>query len=155
MSTQVNVPMAILSETQQILRQCGQGRNECQVLWLGKWNDPGSVDRIVHPVHFARGDGFELDSAWLNRFWLTLAEDNLGVRVQVHTHPGRAFHSPTDDAWPIIRTAGFLSLVIPRFASANHLLSDAFLTEIGPDGSWREVALSDRVAVSRQGKDCE
>jgi hypothetical protein len=63
----------------------------------------------------------------------------MGVRVQVHTHPGRAFHSPTDDDFPIVRTEGFLSLVIPRFAQGKVGLAEAFLTEVQSDGEWKQV----------------
>jgi hypothetical protein len=55
-----------------------------------------------------------LDDAWLNEFWLELA-NKMGIRIQVHTHPEEAFHSPTDDEFPIIHKPGFLSLVIPDF----------------------------------------
>ncbi|MBX9460687.1 MAG: hypothetical protein KL785_05895 [Brevundimonas sp.] len=61
------------------------------------------------------------------------------MRVQVHTHPGAAYHSATDDAFPLIHTPGYLSLVIPRFATGPADFTDAFLAEIQPDGRFREV----------------
>jgi hypothetical protein len=63
--------------------------------------------------------------------------------VQVHTHQKRAFHSPSDDAFPIIHTPGFLSLVIPNFAMGSVGFDDAYLTEITTGGSWREVRCED------------
>src|SRR5260370_111004 len=75
-----------------------------------------TITKAVHPEHEAHVGGFVLDDHWLNDFWCSLAQENLGVRIQVHTHPGEAFHSPTDDAYPMIHTVGFLSLVIPNFA---------------------------------------
>jgi len=93
----------------------------------------------VHPRHEARGDGFQLDEAWLTKFWNELAETRSGIRAQVHTHPQRAFHSPTDDTWPIVHTAGFLSLVIPNFAMGPVSLEGSYLTMIEDNGNWNRV----------------
>ena|SRR2546425_828029 len=125
--TRYQVPAAVLRETFEELRRCGQGRRECQVLWVSPWERAAIITRVVHPRHHARGDGFELDSAWLTAFWQELTETCSGIRVQIHTHPGRAFHSTTDDAWPIIHSPGFLSLVIPTFATGREDLSGAYL----------------------------
>jgi hypothetical protein len=141
------VPGAVLGETFAELRNCGRGRQECQVLWTSPWDDIEDINRVVHPKHRARGDGFELDGAWLTEFWKELAATHSGIRVQIHTHPGRAFHSATDDGWPIIHTAGFLSLVIPGFASGPVAFTDAYLAELREDGGWEEVPVSERLEV--------
>jgi hypothetical protein len=120
------------------LRTCGDGRRECQVLLLSSWKAPDAIVRTIHPVHRAHGGGFEVDHAWLTQFWNELDSRGEGVRVQVHTHPGEAFHSPTDDAWPMIHTPGFLSLVIPRFATGAISLRGSYLTEIRHGGGWVE-----------------
>jgi hypothetical protein len=133
------VPQAVLRETFAEFRRCGGARRECQVLWVSPWAAPERITRVVHPVHRARGDGFELDGSWLNDFWRELARTKSGVRVQIHTHPGSAFHSRTDDEWPIVHTPGFLSLVIPHFAQGPADFQNSYLTEIQPDGAWREV----------------
>jgi hypothetical protein len=137
--TRVRVPEALLRGTFAELRRCGGGKRECQVLWTGPWSSPREITAVIHPRHVARGDGFELKSAWLTDFWNTLTATGTGVRAQIHTHPGRAFHSTTDDAWPIIHTPGFLSLVIPHFAQGEIGLKGAYLTELGADGRWSEI----------------
>ncbi len=148
LETRYRVPAVVLSETFAELRRCGRGSQECQVLWTSPWDNLAVTNRVVHPRHYARGDGFELDGAWLNAFWQELAATRTGIRVQIHTHPDRAFHSPTDDAWPIIHTAGFLSLVIPRFATGPEDLTGAYLAEMCADGSWQEVPVSERLEVA-------
>ncbi|TKB28720.1 MAG: hypothetical protein E5V67_31885, partial [Mesorhizobium sp.] len=40
----------------------------------------------------------------------------LTLLAQIHSHPGRAYHSTTDDAYAIATTVGCLSLVVPNFA---------------------------------------
>jgi hypothetical protein len=145
--TGYRLPRDILRCTFEQFRACGKGRRECQALWLSSWTSPAAINEIVHPEHEAHMGGFVLDDHWLNDFWYRLARDNLGVRIQVHTHPGAAFHSPIDDAYPIIHTPGFLSLVIPNFAVGPIGFDRAYLTEIQEDGCWREVDIASRLAV--------
>jgi len=136
-----------LAETFHHFRSCGAGRRECQALWVSPWAHPEGITRVVHPQHHAHGAGFELESNWLHAFWLNLAAAGLGIRVQIHTHPGRAYHSPTDDAFPIIHTPGFLSLVIPDFATGPVSLDNAYLAEISPSGQWRAVEPTDLIEI--------
>jgi hypothetical protein len=138
----------MLQTTFEHFRHCGRGRDECQALWLSSWEKPEAITQVVHPKHVAEFGGFILDDAWLNAFWLELGDTNCGIRVQVHTHPHDTFHSETDDAFPIIHRPGFLSLVIPNFALGPVGFDDAYLTEIQPDGSWRQVPIESRLVVT-------
>lgn len=88
-----------------------------------------------------------MDSEWLNAFWQELTKTRSGIRVQVHTHPGRAFHSPTDDAWPIVHTPGFLSFVIPDFANGPASFAGAYLAQLRGDGCWEQAAITDHLVV--------
>ena len=94
---------------------------------------------MIHPTHVARPGYYEIAPGWLNRIWFELHDAQLEIRVQVHTHRGRAFHSRLDDNFPLLQTAGFMSLVIPRFALGPAGLDDAHLVELQPDGTWREL----------------
>ena len=147
MSAAFRIPRSILERTFEYFRECGQGQRECQMLWIGPWATPGTVTEAVHPKHDAHLGGFALNDRWLNDFWIRLGHDNMGIRVQVHTHPGAAFHSKTDDEFPIIHKQGFLSLVIPNFGLGAVGFANAFLAEIQPDGAWREVAISSRLVI--------
>lgn len=142
------VPGEILVRTFDHFRRCGQGRHECQALWISRWSSPEIIADVIHPRHRANAFGFLLDDAWLNQFWLELARTQSSVRVQVHTHPEHAFHSRTDDEFPIIHTPGFLSLVIPYFAMKPAGLSGAYLAEILPNGRWDEVSPESRLEIS-------
>jgi hypothetical protein len=68
--------------------------------------------------------------------------------VQVHTHGRRAFHSATDDAFPIVQTPGFLSLVLPWFAMGPVGLDDAFLVTLEHGGRWRELEPARELVVA-------
>ena len=147
MSGPYQLKREVLEETFRHFRTCGAGREECQALWLSSWADPAHINKVVHPKHVAHRGGFVLDDCWLNQFWMDLADMNMGIRVQVHTHPREAFHSPTDDAYPIIHKPGFLSLVIPNFAMGPVGFDEAYLTEIQPDGHWCEVSIPSRLEL--------
>ena len=141
------LPRRMLDETFATFRSCGAGKRECQLYWVSPWNDPLKLVEVVHPEHLSSRYALSIDSSWINAFWNNLADRGLGVRVQVHTHPGEAFHSTTDDAYPLIHQAGFLSLVIPDFAMGSTGFDSAYLAEIQADGTWREIALNSRIAV--------
>jgi hypothetical protein len=141
------VPARLLVETFRQFRSCGGGRRECQVLWTSPWASPGTISRIVHSAHRAHAGGFSVVDAWLNDFWTSLAKRGEGVRLQAHTHPLEAFHSATDDDFPIIQTAGFLSLVVPNFGMGRASLDDCYLCEMTASGGWRPVAIDDRITV--------
>ncbi|MBI3699656.1 MAG: hypothetical protein HY242_04335 [Afipia sp.] len=142
------LPRSVLEETFTHFRRCGRGHEECQALWLSSWSQPDVITNVVHPKHVAHFGGFVLDDLWLSAFWLTLGQTNMGIRVQVHTHPEEAFHSLTDDEFPIIHSPGFLSLVIPNFALGQIGFRDAYLTEIQPDGRWKEVTIPSRLVLT-------
>ena len=138
---------AILTETFQHFRRCGAGRRECQALWISPWRDPAIITTVIHPRHSANPVGFQLDHNWINALWDELGATESGIRVQIHTHPGAAFHSATDDANPISFRTGFLSLVIPNFAMGPIGFDHAYLAELGANGTWREAPISDRLEV--------
>ena len=134
----VKLPAAILEKTYRTLRNCGRGRCECVVYWTGPAGQD-VVDDFEHPPHRRSPGGYEVDSNWLTEFWKELSVRKRSIKVQIHTHPGEAFHSSTDDKWPIISQAGFLSVVIPDFAAGEPTLDDAWIGSLQADGKWRRL----------------
>ena len=134
----MSVGRGLLPETFAHLRRCGAGRSECVIYWTGPLGAPGTVDGVLHPLHYSSPAGYEIDQGWLHHAWLELDARQVEIRVQVHTHPGCAFHSALDDEFPIVQTAGLLSLVIPRLATGPVNLNGSYLTELQTDGSWLE-----------------
>ena len=147
----LRLPRRMLEQSFSTFRACGANRRECQVYWASSWADPNQLTDLFHPHHSAGAYGLAIHNKWLGAFWSELSGRNLGVRVQVHTHPFEAFHSATDDAYPLLFDTGFLSLVIPNFASGPIGFDDAYLAEIQPDGSWGEVPIESRIVLDEQG----
>ncbi len=118
------------------MRACGQGRREC-VVFLVEHADDG-VLRVLHPEHGASSSGFELDQRWLGAFAVRQTHEQVHVQAQVHTHPGSAFHSATDDMWPMVGTVGFLSIVVPRFGNGRIQTDEIYACRLDI-GGWQDV----------------
>jgi hypothetical protein len=130
------------------LRGCGGGHEECVVLWVGPNDRDGYVDEVVVPRHTASAVHYDIDPAWIGEFWLDLAARKRTVRCQVHTHPGRAYHSSRDDALALVHTPGYLSLVLPRFATGPIGLDESFLAVRGDNGGWSTLDPSEAIEVA-------
>lgn len=141
------LPRRMIEETFSIFRSCGDNQRECQLYWTSPWSAPQTLTEVVHPKHYSGRYGLSIDGDWISRFWNELSDRGLGVRIQVHTHPEEAFHSATDDTFPLLFNPGFLSLVIPDFAMGPVGFREAYLTEIQPGGTWKQVDIASRIIV--------
>ena len=128
------------------LRRCGDGRVECVAYWTASIHAPERIDAVIHPVHTASAGHYDLDPAWLHHFWVALGDEERTTRLQAHTHIGPAFHSSTDDTFPLVHAPGFLSLVVPDGAMEPLGDEDLWLAEIDDTGRWRRVPIRDRFA---------
>jgi len=138
----------IVGATFRTLQECGRGECECVTYWTGPTRD-AVVDGVEHPVHKRSSFGYEIDDKWLTEFWKQLAGSRRSVKAQLHTHPEQAFHSASDDKWPIISQAGFLSIVIPNFAAGEPTLDRAWIGRLDSNGKWRCLtSISDVVTHS-------
>jgi len=135
---------SVWTGTLEQFRRCGEGCRECVTYWTGPRDEPGRVDAVVHPLHTAGPGSYQIDDRWLHTFWVELGRSGRSVRVQVHTHAFDAFHSRTDDLWPIVHMPGFLSLVVPSFAM-RFTRDQLFLVEIDQAGMWNKVDLDARI----------
>lgn len=134
-----SVPEEIVEDTEESLQAAGERGFERFVLWSG--NISGS-DFLVETVHVPEQEAFKLATGLLVRIegealhqlntWLYESGEILGV--QVHAHPTHAFHSETDDTYPIITTLGGLSIVTPDFCSRGLFVDDSALYRLTHDG---------------------
>lgn len=144
----LRVPAPLVSSTFRVLRECGRGRNECVVYWTGPVIQPDLVNGQDHPVHRHSPGEYEIDSGWLTRYWFCIARDKRAIRAQIHTHPGAAFHSTTDDQFPVVSHPGFISIVIPNFAIGILSLENAWVGRLETDGRWRAVAVNTVIEIT-------
>jgi len=138
-----SVPTAIVGETEKHLRRAGRRGLELFVLWSGVVE---GAEFIVRTAHVPRQTSYRLDSGLMVRVdgdalhqlntWLYEHQEILAI--QVHAHPTEAFHSHTDDAYPIVTAEGSVSVVAADFCRYG-LFSDATAVYRLDDLGWRQL----------------
>lgn len=139
----ISVPAAIVHETEEHLRRAGRRRLELFVLWSGVIE--GTVF-TVRTAHVPRQTSYRLDTGLMVRVdgdalhmlnvWLYEHEEVLAI--QVHAHPAEAFHSDTDDAFPIVTAEGSISIVAAEFCRGG-LFSEATAVYRLDARGWSEL----------------
>jgi proteasome lid subunit RPN8/RPN11 len=138
----------VLPATFAALRRCGGGERECVAYWLGPSGDSALVDTVLQPPHVGWPDRYEVDSTWVTSFFLDLRTTGQTVRAQVHTHPGAGVrHSPTDDAFALAPSLGFVSLVLPHYATGPISVEGAYVAVVTQAG-WAERTPSEVIRWS-------
>jgi hypothetical protein len=114
------VPADIADTTDEQLRAAGHEGMERFVLWCGVRQDArfmvqtGLVPR-QSAIRSAAGLCVRVEGDELHRLNVWLYEHKKLLAVQVHSHPTDAYHSDTDDTFPIVTMLGGLSIVVPDF----------------------------------------
>jgi proteasome lid subunit RPN8/RPN11 len=69
---------------------------------------------------------------------------DLGLQIvaQVHTHPGRAYHSDGDEEGANIRYEGFVSIVVPNYGEALPDFANSVVYFFDSEKRWRELPLT-------------
>jgi hypothetical protein len=148
---QFQVPATIVEQTEATLRRAGAEGYEAFVLWSGRQNG-----RLfdVRTVHVPKQDSYRLksglcvrvDGEELHRLNVWLYEAGEIMAIQVHAHPDEAYHSETDDTYPIVATLGGVSVVAAEFCRAGLFTSSTAIYRLYPDG-WSEQS-ADLVQVT-------
>jgi hypothetical protein len=119
--TTFRIPEPILDETIKFLREVGSEGFEGFVLWGGTIeNGAFRFKTSIVPKQRAmltpNGLLVTVEGEALFEVNRTLHERGEILGAQVHSHPTEAYHSSTDDQFPMVTLLGALSLVIPDFA---------------------------------------
>jgi hypothetical protein len=136
------VPATIVEQTEEALRSAGAEGYEAFVLWSGRQN--GRLFN-VQTVHVPKQNSYRLSSGLcvrvdgdeLHRLNVWLYEAGETLAVQVHAHPDEAYHSETDDTYPIVATLGGLSIVAAEFCRAGLFTCSTAIYRLQLDG-WTE-----------------
>lgn len=135
-----------IASTTRTLREAGRAGHERFVLWSGRIDGDTFV---VHTVHVPEQTAYKtkkgllvrVEGEALHRLNMWLYEHEEILAVQVHAHPTDAFHSDTDDTYPIVTTLGGLSIVAADFAR-DGLLTSASATYRLSAAGWQHVPLA-------------
>jgi hypothetical protein len=118
--TQHFVPQRVLADSRAFLQHRGRELFEGTALWIGRpMGRSVEILRLFVPEQIAVSDEYGASVDLTPRAHYTLTDDLLGdeqLYVRIHAHPREAYHSPRDDANPILTHDGALSIVVPYFA---------------------------------------
>jgi hypothetical protein len=128
-----------LEITEEALRRAGKEGFEVFVLWSGRAAD--GIFEVMTP-HLPRQTAYRSENGLLVRIegdalhdlnrWLYENGESLGA--QVHAHPGEAYHSDTDDTYPIVTELGGYSIVAADFARDGLLCEETAVYRLSEEG---------------------
>lgn len=144
------VATEIVEKTEAAIRRAGADGYELFVLWTGTACDDGVF--TIRTPHVPAQTSYRLDTGLcvrvggdeLHRLNMWLYEAGEVLAVQIHSHPTRAYHSDTDDAYPMVTQIGGLSIVLPDFGAPG-LTGPGVATYRLAASGWRR--LRDRPAT--------
>jgi hypothetical protein len=144
----VIVPSACVEEAHSHLRRVGHEGLEGFALWAGELNGDTFLVRanIIPEQHGLRSDlgvCVVVGGDELHRINVWLYEHDMTLIAQLHSHPNEAYHSTTDDTYPIATTIGSLSLVVPDFAREKFSLSNCAVYRLRPPHGWVKLSLDE------------
>jgi JAB domain-containing protein similar to deubiquitination enzymes len=141
----VVVPASLVEAANRHLRNVGRQGYEGFALWAGRRQEKEfkvleTVIPAQHGIRSLSGVCVTVEAEELFRLNVHLFERGLSLIAQLHSHPGEAYHSGTDDSFPIATTAGALSLVIPDFAIHPFALERCATYRLIPGRGWVQLA---------------
>lgn len=137
------VPRTIVHETEGHLRRAGRRGLELFALWSGTLSESEFTVRTVHvpaqtSYRMKSGLMVRVDGDALHQLNSWLYEHSEVLAVQIHAHPTEAFHSDTDDTYPIVTATGSISIVAADFCR-DGLISDASAVYRLSENGWEEL----------------
>lgn len=112
----IDITKSILNSTFEFLQKYGQEDLESHALWVGQKTDTVfRVSDVWFPKQTNTPISYEVPEEEEFRINKKLNNESLILMCQIHTHPGDAFHSNTDDEGSALVLPGSLSIVIPDY----------------------------------------
>lgn len=141
----VVIPRSIIADTHRLLRESGLKGFEGIALWAGTIADGGTfhVSAVIRPAQRAsvteHGLLAAVDGDEIFRVNKLLNDKGMRLVAQLHTHPGEAYHSDTDDTFPLLSARGALSIVVPDFARGELTFERCAVYRLAAGNVWREL----------------
>jgi len=144
MTVKFTISRPLVEETLVQLRAAGHRNSEGIVLWFAPRANRRIISKVLVPIHEASDDYFHISPEGNRQLRGLCITEKLILEAQVHTHPGRAFHSKADDKLAVLRHVDALSIVLPRFAAnttPETFLSDSASFLLNASDRWEQVEL--------------
>ncbi len=146
------VPLRLIDQTLEPLQAAGAEGCEAFVLWGGRNATEERFEfEAAYVPHQTTGRAtggllVTVDGAALFRVNRAFYEAGLTLAGQVHSHPGAAYHSDTDDRYPLMTLIGGLSAVVPEFGQGGRgRLADWAWYRLVGLGEWAPLDENTRI----------
>jgi len=118
----IKLPKKKIAKANKLMRYAGGKGVEGMELFAGKqdWNKYQGFETIITKQKSYKFEFFlmyAVNANELHRINEWLYKNRVSIIAQIHSHPNEAYHSETDEQFPILATIGGISIVVPRFAS--------------------------------------
>lgn len=147
--TRVIIPRKSIEFAYKYMREAGEHSVEAVGLFAGV--EEGStflVKSTIVPKQTAysieRGLLYSIGGEELHRINVFLYENDLSLISQIHSHPNEAYHSDTDDTYPIVTTVGGLSIVVPNFAADPIEINNWAVFRLSERNMWVELNIDSK-----------
>jgi hypothetical protein len=142
--TKIEITQDQIVQTSHALRNFGRLRLEGLVLWLGKIDGLfADVEKIFippqNPIRDEYGVGYIVTGDTLFEINRMLHETGLRLIAQVHSHPGRAYHSEADDSYAVATREGSFSIVVPDFGEGKADIHQWAIFQLR-NAAWTELS---------------
>ncbi|MBL7738486.1 MAG: Mov34/MPN/PAD-1 family protein [Chitinophagaceae bacterium] len=140
----VILPFSSIEYVYKRLREAGAEGVECVALWAGSISaNTFEVRNTIIPAQTAykieMGLLYSVDGEELHRINEWLYRNSMTLIAQIHSHPSEAYHSDTDDRYPIIAVNGGVSIVIPDFAFGEFSLASWAVYRLSLKNGWIQL----------------
>ncbi|MFG2055062.1 hypothetical protein ACGFI9_13615 [Micromonospora sp. NPDC048930] len=149
------IPSQLLDETLDVLASAGRDGQEAFVVWGGVVRETTLEYRsllVPEQTAYRTANGLLVTVDGPSLFAVNRKMYSRGELLagQVHTHPTDAYHSHTDDHFPLVTLLGALSVVVPDFAcdGRSGMAGWAWYRLAGV-GRWRALGPTEHVEIVR------
>jgi len=123
------------------LRRRGSGVHESGAFLIGRREGKFPVVKTVLyyddvDTHALETGIVRLSGHAMNSVWQFCADHRLEVLADIHTHPGGAGQSRSDQQHPMVAVKGHLALIAPRFARDTYAVRDVGAYRYRGDKLW-------------------
>ena len=151
------MPLAVMKETDAVMRRFGRENRECYVWWGGYYaGGDGQVVTAIWPEVHTEYGRIHLANQQLGILGGLLRRLDQILLVELHTHPpGAGGQNEVDAANAAATYPGFISIVVPDFAAPNLWdLRNTYVYEYIENDQWRNLSREDiewKFVVEPQG----
>jgi proteasome lid subunit RPN8/RPN11 len=141
-----HVPPSITTDTLTHLR-CYR-TTEAVCFWLGAAGrqSTSSVSELWMPEFTATPASYDIHPLEMLRLKAHLDEAHLSLLVQIHSHPGAAFHSSRDDGNAASPWPGFISIVVPDHGCiSNGFWESVEVYELLGGAKWKHLSSNEKL----------